>query len=437
MKTLNSIKNILALSILAATSPVWAQSQIGPKLSSSSMKPQAVRSLPAQKQPTGNLSATSKKITNKKQGGTGVDGGGGNVIKRRERIERKDFEYWVIENKTLDGLVQYIFNAAEKDFLSDSLFDLSTDYTVPRKSVEMAKSLYKKFYRSEKSIGDFIKEVKIYVQDESCLDPITKQKRDASADVKNNKICLSWNHLSKKLYKETFEVDFVPLLIHEYSHFLNATEEEAVFFQKLIASELRIEESMGQAVGFEMEMQEITQNYNGLLNSAKQALVTSDMNALCTSTIKMTNTYSRTAERMYQLRPLRALSRKQGIRHLVLGYRIGNLLSLCNSTQMKAALDVLDKKSYGIFLMNLAIELHKKWEAGIPAYDFHKAVDRDIDLDPEMDEEFRQKFKNESVIRNVSLGNIQIIAEELSKIEEALKWLAEDQSVLLFVIRGT
>lgn len=67
---------------------------------------------------------------------------------------------------------------------------------------------------------------------EPCFDKNGTAKDGSIYASQKNQICISAFLLSKKLSKSNFESELAALMIHEFSHFLGTTEDEAVSLQK-------------------------------------------------------------------------------------------------------------------------------------------------------------------------------------------------------------
>ncbi len=98
---------------------------------------------------------------------------------------------------------------------------------------------YQKFFFGKETVATQLEKVDLEVlKDKPCKD---KNGNDVDASViasRPNTICLSASRVAPKLIKETAQKEILALLIHELTHFLGATEAEAVAAQQWSADRI-------------------------------------------------------------------------------------------------------------------------------------------------------------------------------------------------------
>ncbi|MBS1983728.1 MAG: hypothetical protein JST16_06105 [Bdellovibrionales bacterium] len=97
-----------------------------------------------------------------------------------------------------------------------------------------------KLFKSSPNIYDVLANLTVEAPQLSpCIDPAGNQV-DGSADgsLKPNTICISIANLQQKLSEYTYEYETAALILHEASHLLGATEDEAVVIQKAALADL-------------------------------------------------------------------------------------------------------------------------------------------------------------------------------------------------------
>lgn len=146
----------------------------------------------------------------------GVSGGGGNS-KPTNQINNLDFIVAKSEAKKYAAL--YLNNLEEMRIYS-ALWPNHTD-------------LPAKLYDGESSVVQEIVNIPITVQEQGpCIDPVTRQEMDGSATLNPPVICISKPRLMEKLSQEDVRNQIIALIVHEYSHLVGATEQEADFLQR-------------------------------------------------------------------------------------------------------------------------------------------------------------------------------------------------------------
>lgn len=105
-----------------------------------------------------------------------------------------------------------------------------------REKYDQQKPLYKKLFGGPRKAQEVLKDLRLEVRlDKPCLTSGGTEVDGSIYGLKSNTICLSAFRISQKVDKAAAEREVLALLMHEISHFLGATEDEAVDLQKDIS----------------------------------------------------------------------------------------------------------------------------------------------------------------------------------------------------------
>ncbi|MGZ3803541.1 MAG: hypothetical protein ACXVB4_04980 [Pseudobdellovibrionaceae bacterium] len=98
------------------------------------------------------------------------------------------------------------------------------------------KPLYKKLFGGQRKAQEVLKDLRLEVRlDKPCLTSGGAEVDGSVYGLKPNTICLSAFRISQKLDRAVAQREVLALLMHEVSHFMGTTEEEAVELQKDIS----------------------------------------------------------------------------------------------------------------------------------------------------------------------------------------------------------
>ena len=105
-----------------------------------------------------------------------------------------------------------------------------------REKYDQQKPLYKKLFGGPRKAQEVLKDLRLEVRlDKPCFTSGGTEVDGSIYGLKSNTICLSAFRISQKVDKAAAEREVLALLMHEISHFLGATEDEAVDLQKDIS----------------------------------------------------------------------------------------------------------------------------------------------------------------------------------------------------------
>lgn len=142
----------------------------------------------------------------------GMDGGGGGTLPAQPASV---FEIQEIAEESKSELL-YLLNGYEW-----------------REKYNQDKPLYKKLFLGPVKAQQVLKEIRLEVRvDKPCYTSANKEVDASVYGIKTNTICLSAFRIAQKLDRAVAKREVIALLMHEISHFLGSTEEEAVEIQK-------------------------------------------------------------------------------------------------------------------------------------------------------------------------------------------------------------
>jgi len=154
----------------------------------------------------------------------GNSGGGGDM---RPLLPLTEFTLSEFLKRDVPRFAKWYFNflhpfSVEVDKVEHEPFQsLSSDNDA------LAKSTYQKLFLERETIFDRISTAKILPQETPCLDPVTGEFKDASANVDTNTLCFNVVSLVQKVPYYNLRGHVLSLAVHEYSHLVKTDEEEA------------------------------------------------------------------------------------------------------------------------------------------------------------------------------------------------------------------
>lgn len=145
----------------------------------------------------------------------GMDGGGGGTLPSHPASV---YEIQDIAQESKEDLL-YLLNSYEW-----------------REKYDQKKPLYQKLFGDSRKAQEILKDLRLEVRlDKPCYTSQGVEVDGSIYALKPNTICLSAFRISQKLDKAVAKREVLALLMHEVSHFLGATEVEAVEFQEDIS----------------------------------------------------------------------------------------------------------------------------------------------------------------------------------------------------------
>jgi hypothetical protein len=437
MKASNQFKKICLVPLLTLIVPFAALSQNKPiPNKKTEIREEALKiGNRLDKNPTVNkfdLKRNEKSNSLLRLGGTGVDGGGGN-LRNGPPLTQDELKKYLSNPSSLDyqasvqRVLKYLFNAAYSNY-SGLLF--GTENYQDKKWTSTSRSIHKKLFERNDGVTIYsvLKSAKITLQGPACIDPQTKKPNDASAEVKTGTICLSWNRLSGKLYANNFESYLIPLLAHEYSHLVGTTEAEAEVLDDLLKSEVSFEKVSKNIVDMEEKIQNYTSQMPEALNQVKAAIQSGKTSAICIRSFQLHNLQMPTDNYFWTMEGFSPFNAQEFSRVNTLWLRLLNLTKYCESMNMHEILSGIEQNdlisidyAFGSDRSEMTIlELEDKIR------EFYFAMDVGLST---LDSDQIKYLPIEGTISKVSNGNTQAMLKELEKIDSLLVWLKNETSV--------
>lgn len=454
MKSSVQFKRTLVVVLLTAMAPIAALSQNGTPHINSALPIIDLRSSPKSNQVavpkfrigTDNPVIRSIPADNKNKddqnkikleqrslrGGTGVDGGGGNV-KPSNPITKDDIEKFVHSHITKVAIKMRYNEASnfeglalfKNDPYSFTCQPMPSCFDEHFKDRHYLVSANKKLFYSPsgRTIFDAIDTAQIYVQGPACIDPQTGQEADASAFVKENAICLSYDRLSKKLSKSDIEDRLLVLLIHEYSHLQGTTEEEALAIENKLKDWHQNYNKFSQALcTFQYNY---TTSFKSLWESAieiQKNLSTLKSNQICT---KLVNIYNKT-NHIQDVINVQMLDDLELSSYSIFDYSTNfqittksiNNFMFCKSTSLNYIIEDIKKDFGDDEMFELWRNLFKQDETVITSGEALKRLSFE---NQEIPQQYYDALSGN--IRDVSVGNTEAIKIEVDEFVDALSYL--------------
>lgn len=173
-----------------------------------------------------------------------------------------------------------------------------------REKYDRQKPLYKKLFGGPRKAQEVLKDLLLEVRlDKPCLTSGGTEVDGSIYALKPNTICLSAFRISQKIDKAAAEREVLALLMHEVSHFMGATEDEAVELQKDISwwiLNAKVDSKLNEE-GIRSELD----GFESLLESGIEALNQSDLSKaneqLSKSLVRLTRWEGMTNSSPYKL----------------------------------------------------------------------------------------------------------------------------------------
>lgn len=426
----NALSAALAVTILTCVSPVWAQSQIGTKLSSRSFTDlqEGILKSPILITPVkkANIKLDSTKIKMKPQGGTGVDGGGGDIKPVEVKILTPETLSNYLKHRSSKAL-RYIFNAFQgnNDF---SHYDSASN----QKVVLHLKSVHAKLFGSKNgdTIFSVLDSAALKLQAEPCFDATSGQHKDARAYANENYICLSYERIKSKINPSNLDPYLIPLLIHEYSHLVGSTEDEAEALEEYFTKmeDLTFEGITDKIEKFEDEVSNVHVQFYMIMAALDKLAASGNANQICKKALDLNlaaESFQGARTGIWQISMV-----PHDKRYLIeaLDLRIQNLVLFCEHTGLKSELD--EGSEFG----GVTWAREYLWKRNEKELSLFTAVSRKADS---FDEHYGDDFgtwlgalRNEEKMERVNPNNRRGLQNELTKIRKVLERL--NQNTQLF-----
>ncbi|MFN8847262.1 MAG: hypothetical protein ACK5V3_13740 [Bdellovibrionales bacterium] len=377
-----------------------------------------------------------------RSGGTGVDGGGGN-LRNGPPLTRRELEQYIDDpvpigfNTPVQMVLKYIFNSTYSGhsglLYGMESFPQNIDKPYSHRADwwrSISSSTHKKLFDREdgKTIYDVLKTAKIVLQDPACLDPYSGKPNDGSADGKTGIICLSWDRLSKKLFSNNFESYLIPLLAHEYSHLVGTNEQEAEALEDILKTQVGFEKIKKNVNELELSISDLTSQIPDAIRRLMDAIQSKKQTAICIRSFQLHNIASSAYGYIWSRRDFTLFNSLENSRVETLWWRLLNLTKYCESIQMNEILSGIEpddllsidyafgNHSNEISVLNLQNKVHE----------YYKAKDQaQGSLLPD-----QVKFlPMEGMIAKVANGDSQAMLDELDRIKDLLIWLKNETRV--------
>ena len=374
-----------------------------------------------------------KKISNSQSivGGTGVDGGGGN-LRKGFPLSRNEFESYLSNSNpnkyptSVKKILKYLFNGAYNRY-TGLLFGYNPDNN-PKKEL-ILRNLHRKLFEQPDglTIYSVLNSATIFLQDAPCLDAHTRKLNDASANVRTNSICLSWNRLSGKLFTNNFESYVIPLIAHEYFHLIGANEEDAKNLEDVLKKRASFEKVSERIYDLEDHITHYTAQLPEALKALRRAVVDGKPQSICIKSYKLHNLFSQAhdligSDGFFPLNP------SEDLRVGTLDRRLLNLTKYCESIQMHELLENTDdlvSLDYAFQNGSREMSFLNFEEKIIEYYNSQKIISR-------MSQDHIRLLPREGTISQVSDGNLEAVLSEVDKAISLVIWLSRETDVFEF-----
>ncbi len=378
-----------------------------------------------------------------KLGGTGVDGGGGNV-RNGPPLTKRELEQYIKDpepigfNTPVQAVLKYIFNSTYSGH-SGLLYGMESFPKYNVKSLydrsdwwkSLSRSTHKKLFEREDgvSIYSVLKNAKIVLQEPACLDPYSKKPNDASANIKTKTICLSWDRLDGKLFSNNFESYLIPLLAHEYSHLVGTNEQEAEALEDILKTQVGFEKINKHVNVLETSISEHTSQMPDAINLLKDAIQSKKKNAICIRSFQLYSIARSAYNYIWSRRDFDLFNILENSRVDTLWWRLLNLTKYCEFIQMNEILS-------GIYVPTDLVAIDYAFGDSRNEITVLELEDKIREYYFKMDQGPSALLKDqikylpiEGTISKVSDGDTPAMLQELEKIDSLLIWLKNETRV--------
>lgn len=371
-----------------------------------------------------------KKVSNSRSivGGTGVDGGGGNLRKGLP-LSRNELESYLSNSNpnkyptSVKKIIKYLFNGAYNRY-TGLLFGYDPNNN-PKKEL-ILRNLHRKLFEQPDgpTIYSVLNSATIVLQDAPCLDVQTRKLNDASANVRTNSICLSWNRLSGKLFTNNFESYIIPLIAHEYFHLIGANEEEAKNLEDVLKKRASFEKVSERIYDLEDHITHYTAQLPEALKELRRTVVDGKPQSICIKSYKLHNLFSQAYD-LFGTDEFFPLNPSEDLRVSTLDRRLLNLTKYCESTQMHELLEKTDDLvalDYAFQNGSREMSFLNFEEKIIEYYNSQKIISR-------LSQDQKRFLPLEGTISQVSDGNLEAVLSEVDKVISLVTWLSKETDV--------
>lgn len=369
-------------------------------------------------------------------GGTGVDGGGGN-LRDGDPLTRMALESYLSNSQpqlyptSVQKILKYLFNSAYNSY-TGVLFGYDPDNN-PEAELKLRHLHRKLFERADRvTIYSVLKTAKIHLQDSPCLDPQTQKLNDASADVQSNTICLSWDRLSGKLFENNFESQILPLIAHEYFHLFGANEEEAKNLEDTLKKRVNFEKASQGIDDLQDHITHYTSSIPTALDDLRKTVLEGKAQNVCIKSFQLHSLLSKASD-LFGTDDFFPLNALENSRFDTFDRRLLNLTKFCESIDMQellkdgddsAALEYAFKNgSHEMTVLDFETKI-------VEFYNSQNVVTR-------LSNDQLRFLPNEGTIAQVSTGDRQAVLSEVDKIISLVAWLAKETDIFTNDSRST
>lgn len=463
MKTrfFSTLKSALTVIVLTAAFPVLAQSQYGMRSRANNygqgsqvqvpvvVKPQTridfekqVQSK-ANEEPTLPLKETMtlqikraleskksrelQKSQQRPQGGTGVDGGGGDI---------PPDAYPELTPKTLESYIKYqAVKTLRYIFLSIGEGDYKHVLWAKehKQYRETLVQNHNKLYSGVdgKTIFTALKTAAVLVQLEPCIDPVTGEQKDASANVSQNSICVSFNRVAEKAHPSDLDSALIPLLAHDYGHLLIPNDEEQgkAIEEFIKKKDLELEGLSQRVENFETETEYLGAEALVPWLTLNEMAAKGDDNKICLKALEFNKITDGLLSAQMKVWQLPMLSDEKQYLWELLRLRMQNLSFICQQTALKSAIEDLLQSSEDEAWRS---DFWKSKETQISAYEaiqrrarYHSEHFGEVDR-------WQEALKNEGVFERMHIRNRRALKNELTRIKQLFKKLDQETGLFEF-----